>query len=671
MKVHTLCEGTRIMTYPRLAAVLLAMNSFGLLAAPRFALDNPLARPTDAPKAFAGEFAGDNVKLSLVFDAASKAYRGEVAIADAKYPCTAAESNGSLAGSFVVGGQSYNFTATLAGDQLNLVSDGTTHKLTKTTISPKNPLAGGSGPPAPAPNLPAAPQPMPTPNPIATGPAGGVGIGFETTEDGLVIRALMPGGAGEKAKLKLGGILCAIDGKDVDDLKPEQIRSLLAGDPGTLVKLTIEYDDEVTDAILQRTALNQPPQPQQPQQQPERELVPQPPAQPPQGKDPRMAPGDGRPMVNGPAVLKPGLRVTYFMGSSSMPGARTTLVQDDQGNWIDPGTGQRFAEADNPSTGGAGIHQITVVAADARDLAVDARSYTYMDIQQGLTVLGALTSYVGTSEGLGEFWQPPAKLAAMHEGDEAGLRVRRMQYPVNGKTFNAITITNHAGGGGTYTRNVFDLETGLLIAASSSTTGGPQVAPNPNGTAGQVAGVTTITSTRIMDIRQVDTPWLGQSLPAWAKPNTNLDYAGTYSTVMEGAPAIQPWQLQARLSIGEARGSWMPIKQYTRLSTGMSQPQDSETTRALGAGVLDPVWIDPNALARLRPNTVLDEDKITKRRTTFLGVQGNLAVFGEEAPYERRQYGYDTRSGTLVSIDNRQQQGPATIVTQLQLTQLP
>jgi hypothetical protein len=487
----------------------------------------------------------------------------------------------------------------------------------------------------------------------------------------------MPGGAAEKAKLKAGGILRAVDGKDIEGLSPEQLRGLLTGEPGTLVKLTIEYPDEVTDAILQRTLLTpppqpqpqpqqgQPPQPQQPQQQPNRELVPQP------GKDPRMAPADGRPMVDAGNLIKPGLRVTYFSGSSSLPGARTTLVQDDNGNWIDPGTGQRFAEADNPATGGAGIMQITVVAADQRDLAVDSRTYVYMDINQGLTVTSGLTSYVGTPDGLGEFWQPPAKLAAMREGDDAGLRIRRCQYPVNGKTFNAIAITNTAGGNGTYSRNVFDLQTGLLIAASSSSTGQGQIAPNPTGTAGQVGGVTTITSTRLMDIRQVDTPWIAQGLPAWAKPNTTLDYSGTYSTVMEGAPALQPWQLQARLSIGDARGAWMPVRQQSRLNSGMGQPQDSETMRALGAGVLDPIWIDPQILARLQPNTVLDEDKITKRRTTYLGQQGGVAVFGEQAPYEQRQYGYDLRTGTLVSVDNRQQQGPATIVSKLQLTNQP
>lgn len=671
-----------MMTYPRLVAALLAIHSFGLLAAPTIASDNPLARAAETAKPFAGEFSGDNVKLSLTFDAGTQAYRGEVAIGDAHYPCTASDAKGNLAGTFAVDGQSYSFMASLNGDQLSLVSDGVTHKLTKTTLAPKNPLAGGNPAPAPAP----APSPQPAPPPPANngGGAGGVGIGFEPTDDGLVIRALMPGGAAEKAKVKLGGVLVAVDGKDVDELKPEQIRALLAGEPGSLVKLTIEYDDEVTDAILQRTALTQPQQPQQrpqppeqpqtqplqpqqPQQLPQHELIPQ----PRQGNDPRMAPAGGRLMINGLGILKPGLRVSYFMGSASIPGARTTLVQDDQGNWIDPGTGQRYAEADNPTTGGAGIQQVTVVAADNRDVAVDARNYVYMDIQQGLTVTTNLTAYVGTPDGLGEFWQPPAKLAAMPEGDNGGQRVRRCQYPVNGKTFNAIAITNIAGGAGTFSRNVFDLDTGLMIASSSSTTGQGQIAPNPNGTAGQVGGVTTITSTRVMDIRQVNVPWMGQTLPAWAKANTNLDFSGTYSTVMEGAPALAPWKLQARLTVGDARGSWMPVKQYSRLDSGMGQPQDSQADRALGASLLDPIWIDPQVLSQLQPNTVLDEDKITKRRTTYLGQQGNMAVFGEEAPYERRQYGYDLRSGTLVSIDNRQQQGPATIVSQLQLTNQP
>lgn len=380
----------------------------------------------------------------------------------------------------------------------------------------------------------------------------------------------------------------------------------------------------------------------------------------------------GQPRAESPGApvgLEPGLRVTYYMGSASIPGARTVLSQDDKGNWIDPATGRRYAEADNPGSAGAGYYQLNVVAADDRAIAVDARNYLLIDPQNDRTLLSTATAYLGTPEGLGDFWQPPAKLAAMADGDSGGTRIRRMVYPVNNRNYNAVTITTTSGAN--YIRNVYDLESGLLIAASSSSIGSATMTPNPNGTSSVGAGATMITSTRILDVRKLEIPWAGQPLPAWAAAGKRLTYAGQYATLMQGAPVI-PWKLDVTLDITRAHPAWVGVKQNSRLDTGMGgPPQDSPSDRVSGTTMIDPIWINPQTLARLRPNTVIDEDRITKRRVTFVGAQGNVALLTDQGPFDGTQYAYDLRSGVLVGIQTQQQQGPATIQTQLQLQNPP
>src|SRR5205085_2314559 len=152
--------------------------------------------------------------------------------------------------------------------------------------------------------------------------------------------------------------------------------------------------------------------------------------------------------------------------------------------------------------------------------------------------------------------------------------------------------------------NVYDLETGLLISGSSSTVGAAQVAPNPNGTASPMAGVNTITSTRVLDVRDLRLPWSNQPLPPWARNGGRLVYSGKYSNLIEGAPVI-PWRLDAAVTFGEARKNWTPGKQTSRLDYGTgAAPQESGSDRNFGSNMYDPVWIDPQILATLRPNTV-------------------------------------------------------------------
>lgn len=637
-------------------AVLRAENPLSPVAPPG---DNPLSPGTFA-KPFAGAFQSDTITLELTFDASQNAYTGWLTVKGNRYAIGGFDDNGTLSGKFVAGGTPYPFTAKIDGQTLSLTSDGKTHNLSRAPSAAPNPLdpvgpgqPRNDGPPAPAAG------------------AGGVGIAFEPAQDGkLMVRAIMPGGPADKAGLKPAGWLVAVDGKSIGGMGPEQIRSLLAGPIGSTVTVTIETDTEVMDVILNRADVSgaRPPQPPQPEQpQPAQPGLPSGPATP--GVGPNVAPAAPGAFQQDAVFLKPGLRVTYYMGSASIPGVRTVLTQDDNGNWVDPATGRRYGEAENPGSAGAGYFQLNVVAADDSGIAVDARNYILIDPQNDQTVLSTATAYLGDANGMGDFWQPPARLAAMQEQDSGGTRIRRMVYPVNSKNYNAITITTTSGAN--FIRNVYDTQTGLLIAASSSSVGAGTITPNPDGTSTPGAGATMITSTRIMDVREVRVPWAGSAMPGHLAQGRRFTFAGTYNNVIQGAP-VMPWRLTVGFDIAKATPTWLSLKQTSALDTGMGgAPQQSTSDRVVGSNMVDPLWIDPAILAKLQPNTVIDEDRITKRRVTYQGNNGGAGVLVEQGPFERYEYAYDLRSGMLVGIQTSQQQGIATIQTQLQIQDRP
>jgi hypothetical protein len=95
---------------------------------------NPLAKPATP---FAGTFSDG--KLTLDLTGMDGAYAGTIALGGSKFPANAKAGGKGLEGNFWAGNDKYDFTATLDGDTVTLVSDGTTYTLKRQ--APKNPLA--------------------------------------------------------------------------------------------------------------------------------------------------------------------------------------------------------------------------------------------------------------------------------------------------------------------------------------------------------------------------------------------------------------------------------------------------------------------------------------------------------------------------------------------------
>jgi hypothetical protein len=367
-----------------------------------------------------------------------------------------------------------------------------------------------------------------------------------------------------------------------------------------------------------------------------------------------------------PDWMRPGARVTYFQGSASIQTSGQILVLDDKGNWVNI-QGQKFAEKDNPGAGGGGFFQLTILAADPQAVAAETRTFVLSDPQAGRVTLAAAGALVGTSAALSDYWLSPAALAAKPDTKNGGLTVRRMPYPLRGHVYNAIVIEMRSGI--SYERKTYDLETGLLLASSTSSVGTGGYAPNPNGTSTLVAGATTITSTMLADLRQLRLPWLSDPRPESIARGTRINYDGTYTTTIPGSPEVSQ-SLSTNFVFGEPRALWAPARFSSSLMPLFGgRPQESVADRAMGAATTLPMWIQPQTISRLAPGTVVDDDPVTHFRTTYLGVFGGLAVVVEEGPYNRSRVSFDMRTGMLAAEEDTQQIGIAR--TQVRVQRVP
>lgn len=103
--------------------------------------DNPLARHVAS---LAGSYRGDELAVDLAEKEGR--YTGTMTLHDKTFPLTAHAEGNKLDGTFQASGSTFNFTASLAGETLTLVSDGNTYAMKRVlpvpaAPPPKNPLA--------------------------------------------------------------------------------------------------------------------------------------------------------------------------------------------------------------------------------------------------------------------------------------------------------------------------------------------------------------------------------------------------------------------------------------------------------------------------------------------------------------------------------------------------
>lgn len=367
-----------------------------------------------------------------------------------------------------------------------------------------------------------------------------------------------------------------------------------------------------------------------------------------------------------PDFLRPGARITYQAGSSVVQGVNVKVVPDENGNLVDPQTGKHYRTDDMKNSGGVGYLQINILSADPRFVAADARNYLITDLQNNLSTFTSSDALVGDGNELGMYWINPDRLADMDQQVERGTRINRVKYKLNGRTYNAISILNASDN--TYTSRIYDLSNGLLLAESSSSTGGDIPTLSKNNTITPGKGGTYISHSRLVSVRQVDIPWADERPPQWVSRGRQIDYQGSYTAVIPGGSPLPGFGVTVSFSIDQVSHGCALTRSLTRTETGSGlPPQESTANRCFGSAMMSGLWVPPRAMRQLEPNQVIDEDPVTNFRITFAGMQGQSAVFIEQGPLEFTQSAYDAQSGLLQAVRTSRRQPTGEIQVQLQL----
>jgi hypothetical protein len=371
-----------------------------------------------------------------------------------------------------------------------------------------------------------------------------------------------------------------------------------------------------------------------------------------------------------PAWLKPGVRVTYQSGSASVPGETRVLAPDANGDWVTP-DGRRFAMTDARGTGAMGFQQYTIVAADDKVVAADLRNFLLLDpdVAAGRCMSTGGKAVVGTPDGIPELWWPPAKVAAMEPVDAGGTKISRGKFPWNGKTYDVVTREIRSDKG--YTRVTMDLETGLLIAMSSCSVGDPTAVAGPDGRARPGAAWTTVGTVTLSKVRTPDLPWNNdaEAFATWAN-NRRADYRGAYQTFVPGSPVFEQG-MSLSAAFGPSGKTWAPLKVTSQLAALIAgvPPVESTSDRAAAAFATAPFWINPKTLATLQVGQVVDDDPVTKFKTTVANVDDNSVVLLEQGHVDRAQAAYDRKSGALTASVIEQTNGVGRTRIQLRLVE--
>ncbi|HLL89381.1 MAG TPA: PDZ domain-containing protein [Tepidisphaeraceae bacterium] len=90
---------------------------------------------------------------------------------------------------------------------------------------------------------------------------GGAGMGLRLREGEFVVEVVAPGGPADRAGVRPGDVLLAVDDDDTDGLMLDEVVAMIRGPVGSRLGLTLARGDDEHDVTLTRAALGAPPAP--------------------------------------------------------------------------------------------------------------------------------------------------------------------------------------------------------------------------------------------------------------------------------------------------------------------------------------------------------------------------------------------------------------------------
>ena len=366
-----------------------------------------------------------------------------------------------------------------------------------------------------------------------------------------------------------------------------------------------------------------------------------------------------------PPIIKPGTRLTYFGGSSTINGVRAKLVPDENGNWVNKTTGQRYGEREVRNTGGVGYSIARVSHVDREAVVVASATYLLDPLAKTVTSTGS-SGIVTNAGAAGDYWIHPAVLKDVKEVNANGNFVGRMPYVVMNRKYNAIRFQSEtASGHNTY---VYDLDSGLMIFHGSSLIGGDVLTPGVNGQQAGVGGGSTFLSHGfLMEVKDIDVPWKNAPTPAWVGQFRELKYDGGITTAIQGVtPHTQA--VSVLLTPKARENGWLRYNNTTTIAVYGLPPHQSQTNSASGHASVGGLWIAPQGLAALKAGQVIETNDIIKTKTAVTDIGRGYVTISEMGQIHRLDVSYDTTTGIMAGVALRQQSQIAVTTTQLRLT---
>jgi len=373
------------------------------------------------------------------------------------------------------------------------------------------------------------------------------------------------------------------------------------------------------------------------------------------------------------AMPQPGMRIVWWGGAASIQGERQQLEPDDNGEWVNKATGERFHQLETPGPAGMGFVVVDVLAAGAEGALLNLTQlllHTDQNNATSITDFNGLASAPQRAEDfslgssfLGDnFWLPPAFLATLADRNEAGLRILHMPYPLAGKTYRAVRVQAQTSAG--WSQSTFDLDSGLMLVFSSTTQGGPVQVLGPQNQIQTGVGSTLLTYEQFVGARRTNLPGPGSRFPDSVRRWRAFSYSGTYATVIQGVDMQLPaYPIQMRYDVTGGGGNFLSANLTT---LGLPGAFPTPVGRTIVAGAIGSLWVDPGALAALTPGQVIDNDVAIGMQVSCIGRQNNQTFLGFATALTQQSFGYDTRTGLLTWFENRMSLAPATITTTMQ-----
>ncbi len=347
--------------------------------------------------------------------------------------------------------------------------------------------------------------------------------------------------------------------------------------------------------------------------------------------NPVPAPKTGKAAAKVSPLARAGMRLTFFLGSSTRQTGAVPVNPNDV-----------------TASAGAGYTQVNVLDVTNGQATAEVRQYLPDSTLNTIYVTTTSTSVFPAEAGGEGYWRSPAALAATKDRAKGDETVVRLSYPLDGKTYNAIRTTFTATN--STTQQTYDLDSGVLLSYGFNGTG--------------ANGTTQVVQMLFKGARQLRLPWTGQRPGTDVTGLRSLTFTGQYTTTVDGAYS-STWSMTQDWNITKVDVASVQLEQNTTLMIGNTNPSQSKTALTTG---LPSLWVDPRILGALRTGQVLDDDPITHAKVSILGTQNGMLVIGEKNEIQGGAAGYDMRTGLISALQTQQRLGPATTTVFLQRT---